>query len=164
MIYFLPKGSTVIAILCVWACLFATYLLFAGQLSADEAVAGAVCAAAAVLWWVRARRASARAFAFDVGSWAAAGRACRKLPGTTLTVAGVLLRALVHRETGQVTHWLFAHGQRADPFDSGRRAVVVLAASIAPDGFVVRTPMERGEIVVHTFPSGETSRDPRWPV
>ena len=153
-----------IASLCAWVCLVAIYLLLAGQVSGDEIVAGAVCAAAAVIWWVGTHRASDHRFAFDAGSWAAVGRACRNLPWAVLSVGAVLLRALVRPEAGEVAHWFFAHGRRTDPGDGGRRAIGVLAASLAPDSFVLRTPAERDEIVVHTLVPGEPPKDPRWPI
>ena len=159
------KRSAMIALLCAWMCLFAAYLLFAGQVSLDEVVAGSLCAAMAVLWWEATRRVSTHSFAFEAASWAAVGRACRSLPGATLSVALALLRSVVSRDGGEVAHWFFAHGQRTAPLDSGRRAVGVLAASLTPDSFVLRTPVMRDEIVVHALPrGGEPPVDPRWPI
>ena len=153
-----------IAPLCAWACLLAFYLIMAGQLSLDEVGAGAVCAAAGVLWWSITRRASARTFSFDFESCTATGRACRNLPHGTFAVAAALLRTIRDGKGGAVATGLFAHGQKVDPADSGRRAVGVIAASLAPDSFVLRTPSARDEIVVHTFPPGEPPKNPRWPI
>ena len=153
-----------IALVCAWIGLFASYLVFAGQASTDELVAGAICAAAASLWWAVTRRASAHRFAFDQGCWAAAGRAWLKLPRATLSVAQVLLRALGRPQAGAVDRRFYAHGRRADPAECGRRAVGVLAASLAPDSFVLRTPADREEIVVHGLTRGEPTNDPRWPI
>ena len=154
----------VIGPLFAWICLFAAYLVFAGRASLDEGVAGAVFAAAAVLWWIATGRASSHAFSFDAASWRAVGRACRKLPGATLSVGAALLSAVTGRQGGAVAHGFYAHGGHGDPADAGRRAIGVLAASLAPDSFVLRTPAERDEIVVHALPAGEPSKDPRWPI
>lgn len=153
-----------IALLCVWACLLATYLLFAGSVSADEVVAGALCAASAVLWWVATRRTSAHTFAFGPGCWAAAWRALRGLPGATLSVATMVLRTRAGGQVGEVTSCFFDNGRRTDPSDGGRRAIGVLAASLAPDSFVLRTPVERDEIIIHAVVAREPPKDPRWPI
>ena len=62
---------------------------------------------------------------------------------TCLFAISLLLAGQVSRERGKVVRRFFARGRRSDPADGERRAIGVLAASIAPDSFVLRTLAER---------------------
>ena len=62
---------------------------------------------------------------------------------------------------GQIVELPFRHG---DARDAGRRAIVTLGASLAPNGFVLRMPAERDVMVMHRLVPAGQSADAEWPV
>ena len=145
----------------------AVYELFAGQFSADELGAAGVCGLVAALWSASLRRAGPVRFRFEEGTFGAVARAVGGLPAATGGVALVLGRAIAGsgpaaREPGHVVHKALVPGRRRDQADAGRRAIAVLAQSLAPDSFVVRTPEAREEIEVHQLVARSTRANARW--
>lgn len=129
----------------------AFYALFAGQISPSEVEAGLPSAFLATVLTVLLRRAASRQLALT-----------KARPGTVLSgvaaifpdvvrVAGVLLRALLRRPCGAlgpiVSQRAPLNGNAAT--DAGRRAVVTLALSAAPNGYVVGAQEERGTLLLH---------------
>jgi hypothetical protein len=149
-----------------WIVLGAFYLLFAGQLSWTEAGAGAFATSVAAAATTLRRNAEAHEVSLRLG-----------LPGLRATVLplialfpdaariGVrLLSALRRRpdgEMGMIVEQPFIHG---DEHDGGRRAVVVLGASLAPNGFVLRVPSRRNVLVMHRLAPVPPNPDAVWPV
>ena len=136
----------------VWAVLFALYVLFVGSLSLNEGLVGAASAAISCLWWAKAGRIGGKRF----DGWASAlrplGGALVALPAATMTVAHqlvmVVLRggpdgAVAHR-SGNDNAW--AHADR--PAD---RACGLIAASLAPDTYIVRDDGGDGGILDHAL-------------
>ncbi|MGH6876013.1 MAG: hypothetical protein ACREHV_01410 [Rhizomicrobium sp.] len=148
----------------IWAVLAAGYLLFAGHATAEEATAAALCGLIAALWSLVIRRVAPQHFRFHGTSAAASLAAAAKLPAAAVRVALALLRATASGRGGWISSEPFSFGRETAPADIARRAVVVLARSLAPDNYVVRAPKGRDELVVHFLVPSSHSRDPRWPV
>ena len=149
------------AIFIAWAIASIAYILFAGQFSGDELVAAVACGCVASLWSASLRRSARRGFRFERGACGAALRACAGVPGAAGKVGVKLLQATISAAGGELKREAFIHGHPADPAAAGRRAVAVLARSLAPDSFVVRTSEGEDAMVVHALvkaPAGE----PRW--
>lgn len=148
----------------IWVTCSLAYLLLAGQVSLDEGVAAIVLGAGGMLLWVLLRHVSDRRFRFDRLAGLALVRAVAGLPGGTFRVGRILLASLHGDVSGRGAEQPFHAGQRDDPAEAGRRAAVVLAASLAPDTFVLRIEHGRGAITFHTLTDKVRSNDPRWPI
>jgi hypothetical protein len=142
---------------------FALYLLFAGQVSASEAGTGLVLAVAATIWAWLIRRCSDRTFEGGPEHLRVWGRALGGLPGATWRTGLALGRAaLAGGSPGLALRHPFRYGPVEDGRDRARRASAVLAASLAPDSFVIRLERERDEVLVHTLERRAGEPDPRW--
>ena len=148
----------------VWMTCSLAYLVLAGQVSPDEGAAAVVLGAGGTLLWVLLRRVSDRRFRFDRWSALALVRALVGLPTGTFRVGRTLLAALSGDVSGRRLEQIFHGGERDDPSEAGRRATVVLAASLAPDSFVLRVERGRDMIAVHALADKVPSNDPRWPI
>ncbi len=153
-----------LASLVTWVTLFAFYLLFAGQASGAELCAGALAAGvgAGLQAYLRAR--GERPVAIDAPWGRLAGRVAASLARDTAAVAGALVRVSV----GRAVHGLT---QRQDflvggpsQMAAGRRAVVILAASVAPNGFVEQLVPGDQALVVHRLVPAAQKEDHRWPI
>lgn len=149
-----------LAAIVAWCLAFAGYLLFAGQFSAHEFATAAVLAGGAVLWTFLIRRCAPRRFALsrrDAFAWLSAIGAAGP---STLRVFCVLARvAALGGSPGRGSVAPFLRGAEDDPRDRARRANAVLAASLAPDSFVVRAQQDNA--LIHTILSPRP-RDARW--
>ncbi len=146
-----------------WAILAAAYLLFAGQFSGDEFAMSVLGGLAASLWAVALGRTAVQRFRFERGAGDATGRALAGVPGATAGVALALLKAAAAGGGGEVRSQAFTYGRVAEPQDAGRRAVAVLARSLAPDSFVLRAHEGEDRLELHVM--GDTAaEDPRWAV
>ena len=148
----------------VWTLLAAVYLLFAGQVSADEIASAIIVGGAATGWSIAVRHASARRFGFDRAAVVVSCRALLGLPAATFRVGAKLVRAIARPARGHVRPQTFVYGARDRPEDSGRRAIATLAASLAPDSFVLRMSEPRNQIEIHVFAGKPPRSDPRWPI
>lgn len=144
--------------------LFGLYLLFAGTASATEigaalATAALVTALATVLHRRQTRR---------LRLLPPATVLLRPLPGLVRDsgrVGMVLARAVARRPAGQVgevVRQVFHQGGE-DPADAGRRGMVVLAASLAPNGYVLHIPAGEDAMVMHRLAPVPPSPDRNWP-
>jgi hypothetical protein len=150
--------------LSTWVTLFALYLLFAGQATAAEVCAGALAAGTGMGLRIYSHRAGQRSLRVDAPWGRLAGRLGVSLARDTIAVAGALARASVGRPvSGLVQRQDFIIGGE---MDAGRRAVVILAASVAPNGFVARVaPEDEDEaLLMHRLVSAPPKEDRRWPV
>ena len=94
------------------------------------------------------------------------GRAFGAVVPDLWRVARGLLQAVRRRPDemqGVITHVPFRFGG-AGADDAGRRAVVVSAVSLAPNGFVVGMDDERNELIVHQLVPGAIRDDREWPL
>ena len=141
------------------------YVLFAGEVSVAEAIAGAPVVIIATLYalaWQRCGTVDLRMPARWAGVLARAYLAV--LPD--LWRVGRGLAQAVRRPVemqGVIKHVPFrVGGSGAD--DSGRRAVVVSAVSLAPNGFVVGMDHDRDELIVHQLVPVAIRDDREWPL
>lgn len=123
------------------AVLLGCYLLFAGQASAAEIVAGLCSAALATTYAVLASRSAPRRFAPGGAPWLrVVGTPLMALPRDAVRVGGALLRAVARRPEGAIgqAHTLSFREGADDAGDAARRGLVVLGLSFAPNGYVLR--------------------------
>ncbi|MBV8972858.1 MAG: Na+/H+ antiporter subunit E [Sphingomonadaceae bacterium] len=140
---------------------FGAYLLFVGQVSKSELWTGGGLALAVAGWTIAARACHARMLGIGADHLRPWLLALAGLPWATLRTAGVLVAALFGRQGPGATVSPFVHGPADAAGDNGRRATAVLAASLAPDSFVVRTPQGEDKVLVHRLVAGNAP-DPRW--
>ncbi len=144
--------------------LFGLYLLFAGTVGATELGAGLAATAlvtglATVVHRGRTRR---------LRLVPPARVLLRPLLGVITDsgrVGTVLLRAVLRRpagQAGQVVRQSFRQGGE-NPADAGRRGIVVLAASLAPNGYVLHVPAGEDAMVLHRLAPVPPSPDRDWP-
>jgi hypothetical protein len=142
-----------------FALLLGLYLLLAGQLSTDEAVAGAVGSAVLTLVSLIVRAGSDRQFRFTGIRWLTQPvSALVTLPGETTRVALRLMQPVI---VGGAVQSKPAPTAANDPPSRATRAVAILCASLAPNSFVVAELPARREFLVHVLVRGETN--PRAP-
>jgi hypothetical protein len=111
-----------------WVGLAAAYLLFAGQVSRNEIIAGLGASILAAVYAAIAHRAADRKLRLRLNWPRVAASVLRSLLVDTAKVGAALVRC----EPGLLT-------SRAQPAeDAGRKAVTVLALSMAPNSYVVR--------------------------
>lgn len=139
----------------IWVLLALTYMIFAGSLSVNEGLAMVVCATLGTAWWwVVGRRGGVR-FRFDRASLRPLGPAVLGLARQTGRVGLHLARAVIGRAEGGAIReqsaataaWARPHGATA----SATRAVGLLAASLAPDSYVLSLDREHGTVATHAL-------------
>lgn len=147
----------------VWLGGAASYMVLAGQFSGDEVAAGVILGALGAAWHAAVMHDGARRFAFERPALRTVGTALLGFPGATLRVGARLVLALVRPVAGRRIEQPFHRGTVDDPRDRGRRAIVVLATSLAPDSYALNLPSAEETITFHAFTAAAPSRDPRWP-
>lgn len=145
--------------LTAWAPLVAAYFVLVGQLSADEVGLALACGLGAAIWLGRITRVAELHFRLERAAAGATLRAIATLPRAVLKVAAALLRG----SNGRVVRQRFVHGNNRDPADAARRAVSLLAVSLAPDKFALRLPGRRDELELHSLVESDPAGDARWP-
>jgi hypothetical protein len=118
----------------VCAALLAFYVLLVGTPGAHEVLAGLGASLAAGLFALAAHRIAGRSLHAGAAALRAAPQVLQALAGDTVRVAVALVRA---HKGGVISHTINAS-------DVGERAVAILAASIAPNGFVIDDAGEGG--------------------
>lgn len=140
----------------------AGYLLLAGQATGTEIGTGLMLAAMLAAWSVPdlSGTGPSRNKVRHLRRW---GRMLAQLPGATARTAVVLARvAVLGGSPGRAWTLPFVHGPTRDRDAAARRATAVLAASFAPDSFVVRLPPGRDQALVHAITPLPHTPDPRW--
>ena len=152
-----------LAAISAWLVAFAGYLLFAGSLSATEFVTSAVLACASVAWMLVVRRCARWHFAFSIPHVRVWLKTLGAIVPASARVLVVLARtAICGGSPGRAVDTPFLRGGEDDPRQRARRATAVLAASLAPDRFVVRAEPRHERVLVHVIVSSPAARDPRW--
>ncbi len=146
-------------LLAAWVLSSAAYLLLVGQLSADEIGLALACGLAAAFWFGKIASVARLRFRVEPAAAAAAMRAVAGLPVAVLKVAAALVRG----SNGGVVRQTFVRGREGDPSAAARRAMALLAVSLAPDKFALRLPERRDQIELHTLVEPSAAADPRWP-
>ena len=148
--------------LSTWAVLFALYLLFAGQATGSELCAGALVAMAGAALQIYLHRMGEHPLRLRAPWGRLAARTGMSLARDTLTLGRVLLHASIGRPARGLiqTQGFVVDGTR----EAGRRAVVILAASIAPNGFVTKVVAADQTLKLHRLVATPTREDRLWPV
>ena len=142
------------------------YFLFAGQLSTTEVVAGLPAATVAAAFAVLMHRARSRDLDLHA-PWlrVVVGPLAALIPDA-IRVGAVLLSALWRRPLGPVgviTKQPFRHGDDSVG-DAGRRGLVILSASLAPNGYVLYLPSNQDALITHRLVATTPRPDREWPV
>ncbi len=148
----------------VWILLFGLYLLFVGQATIAELVAALVTSglAAAYHWYVRTK--AHRRFRF-AAPWLRLGlRVARALARDTALVGWGLTRAILGRMVrGGLTRQPFQAGGHT-PQAAAHRGIDMLAASIAPNSYVIDVPEPPRGLLMHRLVPRPPAEDHEWPV
>jgi hypothetical protein len=143
-------------IVVIWALLAAFYLLLAGHATPAEAVAaGLTAAAAAILAWC-IRRSARRHYQLLPLPLRVVARTSTAVVKDTGRVAF----ALLHGPGGRAIVQEFEPGGR-DQRSAGRRALVTLTGSLAPNSFVLE--LEPRRIRMHRLSPKPPQGDRAWP-
>ena len=137
------------------AVLAAIYLLFAGQLSTTEAIAGVPVSLGTALYAYALRRTASR----PLGLAAPWGRLMLSVAKSIVLDTGRVAAVLIRGGHGTSDRQPFHAG--AAP-EVGRRALVTLALSLAPNGFV--TEIGPDELMLHRLTSHAPNPDRAWPL
>ncbi|HJS87834.1 MAG TPA: hypothetical protein VJ779_20470 [Acetobacteraceae bacterium] len=148
--------------LSTWAVLFALYLMFAGQATGSELCAGALVAMTGAALQIYLHRMGEHPLRLRAPWGRLAARAGISLVCDTLTVGRALLRASIGRPVHGViqAQGFIVDGTR----EAGRRAAVILAASIAPNGFVTKVVAADQALKLHRLVAAPAREDRLWPV
>jgi multisubunit Na+/H+ antiporter MnhE subunit len=147
--------------LLVTALSMALYLVFAGTVSTSELIAAILVGILATLWAYLVQRHSEQRFRYTMELNILLPRMVRLVvQGTYRTTIALLKSALTGISPGKALRVDFEPGPRDSATDRTRRALAVLAASLAPDSFVVR--LDRGrETLVHSITNTNSKRGRR---
>lgn len=147
------------------------YLLFAGQVSGTEVAAGVPAAGLIAAYAGLRHRGESRPMRLR-GPWLRLVLApLASVAGDAVRVGVQLLRAVFlpgSHVVGTVSRQPFRSGS-AGPADAGRRALVTLASSLAPNGFVLDVapsgllPDEHA-LLMHRLAPARPDPDGEWPV
>lgn len=148
----------------IWAASFALYLLFVGHAPVPELVAAAMTSALATAYHLHVHRHEHRRFALRAPWFHLVIRTLRAIAVDTLLVGAALARAILRN-----TH---AEGMVEQPFDPGgatpkaaaRRALIVLAASIAPNTYVIDLRSRPPGLQEHRLVPRPPRKDGQWPL
>jgi hypothetical protein len=142
------------------------YLMFAGQVSATELLAGIPAAVAAAAYAVLLHRVAERPFRLDAPWPRVLGKPLMALFPDVIRVGRTLLRVLWRRPPGMVgtiVRQPFQAGG-ADPASAARRGLVTLAASLAPNGYGMDILDGADVLVLHRLAPAPLAPDQRWPL
>lgn len=141
-----------------WLALVALYLLFAGTASLPEGMA-AVAAAGFVIFYRICLLRVARPLAVEPRPWLAA------LPGTAWSLVrdpalvGIALLGALWRGEAPSSGFIATPflDQGSDPAARGRRALTVLAGSVAPNRYIVALSWPAARMISHCLAGGGSS-------
>lgn len=148
---------------CRWAGLAALYLALVGQLARAEVVAAFLVAAAGAMLSLLLKNAGKRRFALGAPWLLLLRRVAAALLGDVSRIAVALARSILVGTRGAVATQPFST-HRGSEAEAGRQALVVLLASVAPNGFVVDVVEKQRVLSVHRLSRVPPNPDPEWPV
>ena len=146
-----------------WLLLAALYALFAGDVSVTEAIAGLIATGLGALYGLLLHKCRSVAVALRAPWPRMVLRPVAALAPDASRVGRVLLKTLWGRpegSAGMVSRQRFRSGQ-PNPADAGRRGIVTLALSLAPNGYVLA--IEESNIVLHSLAPAAPSTNVTWP-
>ena len=113
------------------------YLLLAGSLTATEWAAAIPVSVSIAAFATILRMRRDRVIALHVPPAAVLSASAWALAADSVRVGVVLLRAVAGRRPGGHASWQAFHPGGGSPADAGRRALVAMLTSVAPNGFVL---------------------------
>jgi hypothetical protein len=146
-----------------WLVLAALYALLAGQISLTEAAAGLIATGLAAGYGVLLHRSGSRVLALSAPWPRMVLRPLAALVPDAWRVGRVLLTVLWRRPEGSVgtrSRQTFRRGGHGGE-DAGRRGIVTLALSLAPNGYVLG--IGPSDISLHRLAPATPSGDREWP-
>ncbi len=160
-----------VSTLCTFLAGLALYLILAGSLGIGEVSAGVVVALIVAGAEHVQRRCDVRKLRFEVPWLRLLRRSLVAVGRDTMTVGLALLRAALGRP-GAIRSGMARQDFRpggCQPRERGRRAVVTLAGSLAPNGIVVDVPPspllgDASVLLVHRLVPSGPSPDREWPL
>jgi hypothetical protein len=158
------RSLAIVQLALAWLIFAALYLLLAGQISATEIEAGGPLTILIVTFMLLQRRIARQRMSVPMVLKAYIRPIATLLPDA-FRVGKVILSSLVRRpgaKAGHLLHQPFNPGDRSPP-EAGRRAVVELGASLAPNAFVVRLNPEDNTLLLHCLHPKSENRDRTWP-
>ena len=135
----------------VWVTLAGAYLLLAGQVSRNEIIAGLGASVTAAVYAAVAHRTVDAPLRLRLPWLRVILTVLRDLAVDTVRVGAALFSA----KPGALSHRKPRAGEMADP---GRRAVAILALSVAPNSFVVRA--EDDAMLMHRLAGSDGKGSP----
>ena len=148
-----------------WCVLFGLYLVLAGSTGVTEIAAGAGATSLATLLIVLVHDKRRRSLVLRPPPRVLL-RSAIALATDSARIGLVLLRAILRRPPGAVgsvvRHPFAGGGETAR--DAGRRGLVTLLASLAPNGFVLHVPGGDDGLMLHRLAPAPLSGDQDWPV
>jgi hypothetical protein len=155
----------IVGLLTIWVFLVGFYFLFAGEMRLTEAIAAVPATAVAMSVAALAQCFAERRYAL-LGPWGRlVATPCIALVSDSVRVCGILIGA-IRRPSGAAgvfSRQPFDTGT-CMPKDAGRRGLVTLAASLAPNGYVVDIPEGENVLVLHRLVAVPPCPDRKWPL
>ncbi|WGR93119.1 hypothetical protein MTX26_24945 [Bradyrhizobium sp. ISRA443] len=139
-----------------WAALSGLYLAFSGQISVAEVTAGLLAALLATSYVMLVRHMTDRAFSIPAPPRAVVAQAARALVVDVFRVGAVLARAPFSGQNGRFVREPAALSHDG-PSAAGGRAIAIIAASIAPNSYVIDAKRDTLELhrLADVSPSAE---------
>jgi hypothetical protein len=163
----LGKGSgTMLFGAIVWIVLVGFYFLLAGEISLTETIAGLPTAAVAAGFALALRRTETQRLRLQAPWLHVIAKPLASVLPDVFRVGRVLLSVLWRRPSGPigaVARQPFRHGGD-DAKSAGRRALVTLGISFAPNGYVLSSPGEMDALVLHRLALVPPEPDREWPL
>lgn len=159
-------GPCMLRAIALWVVLSGFYLLCAGTLSATEFIVGLPAAGAATVFALLVRRFEDGRLNLRAPWLHVVGAPLAALFADAARVGRRLVRALGRRPEGPlgvVVRQPFRPGDD-EPEATGRRALVILASSLAPNGYVLRIPPGEPALLMHRLAQVPPDPDEEWPV
>ena len=145
--------------------LFATYMVFAGQISESELLAALPACALAIVFAIAHRDNARRRFAMPAGCIQFVLRSVIQIVPDTGRVGWSLVRIVfagARASKGAIAEQSFRIGAPL-PQDAARRAVTTLGVSLAPNGYVLRVFAADESLLIHRLVPVNVSTDTEWP-
>lgn len=156
-------AGNIVRFVVFWLVLAAFYALFAGEISLTETLAGLIATGFASAYGVLLHRSCSRALGLSAPWPRMIFRPLAALAPDAWRVGRVLVYALWRRPdgpAGMVSRQFFKPGGPG-PGDAGRRGIVTLALSFAPNGYVL--DIQDSGIILHRLADAIPSPNRDWP-
>jgi len=145
----------------IFVLIYGSYILFVGPFSFSEALAAIPAVLGGFGFAILQHRNAARRLAVHAPWRRLVAYLAATLAKDTVRVGGALLRTLVKPVSGRIAAQAFNPGND-DANAAGRRAAVILAVSLAPNGYVVG--VTDNSLQVHRLFPAPSKPDTVWPL